>query len=242
MDKVSTYSTQTFAIPSDSDKTRDLQAWARVAGVCYLVIIVMGLLGQVFVRGAIVVAGDPAATLANLAMHGGLWRLGIVADLIMHLCDIPVIVFLYWLLSRVNRPLALIALVSNIIQTAVAVANKINLLLPLLLLDTSTPALATVFIDAHNYGFAVALNFFGVSCLIYGYLLARYQLVPTVLAVGLGIAGLCYLLTSLTLLLAPQLGAYVVFCLLVCLVAESAFAIRLLWKGIHVESLARLAG
>ena len=220
-----------------NEKQLSINQFSRLAGIAYLVIIATGLFGQVFVRNDIIVVGDLEATIVNLKDNSELWRLGIVGDLIMHLCDIPVIVFLYWLLSQINRPLAMIALVSNVLQTAVAIANKINLIYPLLLIanpDTSTNELRLIetFINAHNYGFAIALLFFGISCIIYGHLIYRSNLVAKPFGVGIAMAGICYLINSFALLLYPPISAYVMFLLLVCLLAELAFALRLTFYGL----------
>ena len=42
------------------------QVYARTGGALYLVIIALGIFGQVFVRDRIIVSADPAATAANL--------------------------------------------------------------------------------------------------------------------------------------------------------------------------------
>lgn len=47
---------------------------ARLAGMLYLAIIVLGLFGELQVRGSLVVTGDAAATLAAIAASPGLWR------------------------------------------------------------------------------------------------------------------------------------------------------------------------
>ncbi|TVZ41146.1 uncharacterized protein DUF4386 [Alteromonadaceae bacterium 2753L.S.0a.02] len=216
--------------------------YARLVGLAYFAVIALGIVGQVIVRGSMVVPGDAAATVANISQNPGLWRVGIIADVIMHICDIPVIVFLYGLLSCVNRPLALVALVSNIFQTAVAVANKMNLLFPLLLLEPDPHGVVDVslintFVHAHDYGFGLALIFFGVSCVLYGPLLIKARLVPKVFGFGLAGAGVCYLINSFVLLLAPQLSGLVMPLLLVCLVAETSFASCLILKGVDVTHL-----
>jgi hypothetical protein len=108
--------------------------YARVGGVIYLIIIVAGIFGELFVRGKLVVHGDVAATAANIIASPLLWRIGISGDLLMQLCDIPLMLIFYVLLKPVNKNLALMNLLFNMIQTAVLVANKLNLLMPLFLL------------------------------------------------------------------------------------------------------------
>ena len=43
------------------------QTYARVGGVLYLIIIVLGLFGEAFVRDGLIIPGDAAATAANLS-------------------------------------------------------------------------------------------------------------------------------------------------------------------------------
>ena len=113
---------------------RSPQRYVRFAGVCYLAIICLGLFAELAVRGSLVVSADAAATAQHIAGAPSLWSFGIVADLCMQLLDIPVIVLFYLLFKRVNAGLNLTATFFNLIQTAVLVANKLTLLVPLLLL------------------------------------------------------------------------------------------------------------
>ncbi len=87
--------------------------YARVGGVIYLVIIIAGIFGELFVRGKLVVPGDVTATASNIAASPMLWRLGIGADLIMQLCDIPLMLIFYVLMKPVNKNLALMCYLAN---------------------------------------------------------------------------------------------------------------------------------
>ena len=110
------------------------QRYARIGGVVYLAIIVLGIFGEAFVRGTLVVSGDATATANAIAASESLWRLGIAGDLLMQALDLPMILLLYVLLRPVSEALALLATFFNLIQTAVLVANKLNLLAPIFLL------------------------------------------------------------------------------------------------------------
>ncbi|MGH8310622.1 MAG: DUF4386 family protein, partial [Steroidobacteraceae bacterium] len=61
---------------------------ARVGGVLYLIIIVLGALGEAVVRGRIVAPGDAIATAANLRSMEWLWRLGVAAETVLLTCAI----------------------------------------------------------------------------------------------------------------------------------------------------------
>ncbi|MFT7775226.1 DUF4386 domain-containing protein [Roseateles sp.] len=186
----------------------------RAAGLCYLAIIALGLWSELFVRGQLVVAGDAAATAQRIAAHPQLWRLGILADLLMQVLDLPVIVVLWRLLRPVNETLALTATGLNLVQTAVLVGNRVQLLAPLELLATSAfppgqrEALAMLAVHLHGQGFGIGLIFFGFACVIRGALIAASGVLPRLLGGLLVLAGLAYLLNSFALLLAPDIAKW----------------------------------
>jgi Domain of unknown function (DUF4386) len=114
-----------------------LLARARLGGLIYLAIIALGLFGELFVRGSLILSGDAARTAANIAASQTLWRAGIAGDLLMHVLDVPLIVILYLLLKPVSRSLALVATLLNMVQTSVLVANKLTLIVPVLALSNT---------------------------------------------------------------------------------------------------------
>lgn len=188
---------------------------ARVAGLMYLAIIGIGLFGEAFVRGSLVVSGDAAATASNILGSRQLWRAGLSMDLLMHVLDVPLIVFFYLLLRQVNQPLALLATVFNIVQTSVLAINKLTLIAALSLLESKAlatslidgQALAMVAIGLHGYGFAIGLVFFGFTCIVRGYLIFKSGYMPRALGWLLGLAGVGYLVNSFALLLSPSLAS-----------------------------------
>lgn len=210
----------------------------RIAGLCYLAIIALGLWSEVFVRGSLVVAGDAAATAQRIAAQPQLWRLGLAADLLMQLLDVPIIVVLWRLLRPVNETLALTATGLNLVQTAVLVANRVQLLAALefatapalsaAFLPGQRDALALLAVQLHAQGFGIGLVFFGAACVIRGALIAASGVLPRVLGWLLAIAGAAYLLNSFALLLAPGF-AKLLFpaVMLPVLIGELAFALWL---------------
>ena len=226
------------------------QRYARIGGVVYLAIIVLGIFGEAFVRGTLVVSGDATATANAIAASESLWRVGIAGDLLMHVLDLPMILLLYILLRPVSETLALLATFLNLIQTAVLVANKLNLLAPILLLgnagglDAFSPeqlhALSYLAIKAHGYGFGIGLIFFGFACLCRGYLIFKSGYFPRILGVLMALAGLSYLSNSLALLLAPALASALFPAVLVpAFVGELSFALWLTFKGVNLQQWAR---
>jgi uncharacterized protein DUF4386 len=228
------------------------QLYARIGGLLYLIIIVAGLSGELFVRGAMVVSGDAAATARNIAASPLLWRIGIAGDLVMHICDVGLMLVFYVLLRPVNRNLALLALIANLVQSAMLVANKTNLLVPLFLLGDADylkaftleqrQALAYISLRTHDYGFGFGLIFFGITCLDIGYLIAKSGYLPKLLGILMQIAGVSYLVNSFALILNPRLAATLFPAILLPpFVAELSVALWLVVKGVDLEKWRALA-
>jgi hypothetical protein len=223
-----------------------IKTTARIAGIFYLVIIIAGMFSVLFVRDQLVVAGDPATTAHHIIGHQTLWRAGVASDLVMHLCDIPVMLIIYVLLRPVSSRLALLALLFNVIQTAVLVANKLNLMAALLplsggaYLKTIDPQIlytqSYLAIRLHDIGFGVGLLFFGMTLLVNGYLIRKSNYLPKVIGILLQIAGGCYLASNFGLIIAPQKFAPLsIWLMLPCFLAELSLALWLVIKGVNEE-------
>ncbi len=222
------------------------QVYARVGGVLYLILILAGMVGVIFVRGKLIVGGDPTATANNIMASPLLWRIGIAGDLIMHVCDVPLMLVFFVLLRPVNKSLALLAVLFNLVQTAVLVANKLNLLAALFLLGNAEYlkafephqlyALAYLSIKLHDYGFGLGLIFFGFECLVVGHLIFRSGYLPKTLGVLMQIAGICYLTNSFALLLAPAFANMLFPAILIpAFIAELSLCLWLIVKGVNVQ-------
>ncbi|MBL7872802.1 MAG: DUF4386 domain-containing protein [Cyclobacteriaceae bacterium] len=219
--------------------------YARTGGVLYLIIIVAGLFGEMFVRNSLIVSGDAAATANNILGSQLLWRIGISVDLIMQVCDLPLMFIFYVLLKPVNKNLALLNLLFNLIQTAVLVANKLNLVLALFFLGDAEyltafdpkqlQTLSYLSIRLHDYGFGIGLIFFGFVCLIEGRLIIKSGFWPKAIGVLMQVAGVFYLVNSFSLLIAPNFASTLFpYIMVPCFVAELSFCLWLLIKGVNV--------
>ena len=91
------------------------QLYARAVGLLYLIVIVAGIVAQMFISGKIVVPGDAARTAANILTHKTLFELGFTVYMIEMTAQIAMFVLLYVLLKPVNRNLSLVALSFGIV-------------------------------------------------------------------------------------------------------------------------------
>ncbi len=221
------------------------QRYARIGGVLYLIIIVAGLFGEIFVRGNLIVSGDAAATADRILASQTLWRAGIAADIVMHLCDVGLMMILYVLLKPVSKNLALLAMLFTLVQSSVLVANKLSLLDALFLLGNGSylngadprqlQAIAYMFLKSHAYGFGVGLIFFAFECLIVGYLIVKSGYFPRLIGYAMQLAGVCYLINSFSLLLAPDFAGMIFPLILVpSFLGELSLCLWMLIKGVDV--------
>ncbi len=226
--------------------TTSPQPYARTAGVLYLAIIVFGLWSEVVVRGSLIVAGDAETTAANILASEGLFRLSFAADSVMALCDVALAVLLFFLLRPVNATLALTAAALRLIQTAVIAASLLNQYAALLLLGgaghavafepAQLHALVALALDMHGHGYDLGLIFFGLSCLVLGFLVARSGYLPRALGWLVMAAGTVYLIGSYTLFLFPAYADTVMPLYVVPVVSEVALCLWLLIRGVNVEA------
>lgn len=219
---------------------------ARFGGLLYLIIIVIGIFGEAFVRGRIVVSGDAAVTAANLRSMEPLWRFGIAAEFVLLSCAIALTMIFFVLLRPVSRNLAYLAVFFNLVSIAVEAVAALNLVAALFPLGTAgylrafAPeqlyAMASLAVKAHSYGFGVALIFFGFECLVLGYLIFKSGFLPKTIGVLMQIAGWCYLINSFALILAPAFANRLFPAILLpSFVGEASLCLWLLVKGVNAE-------
>lgn len=76
-------------------KMNSPQKTARVAAIVFLLVFILGMSTELLIRPGMMVPGDPAATVRNIAASERLFRLSLVSDLIrlMLLMLLPLILF-----------------------------------------------------------------------------------------------------------------------------------------------------
>lgn len=177
---------------------------ARMAGVSQLLEALTATFGQVFVLGRFVVSGNAAATAANILGHEGLFRLGFASSLIGVIFHIAWALLLYDLLKPVNRRLPLFAVFVILVGCAIQALASLFYLAPLLVLGGGNSlsaftadqlqALAYMFVRLNGYAFNTYLVFFGLWCVLIGFLIFRSTFLPRVLGVLLAISGLGWMI------------------------------------------------
>jgi hypothetical protein len=226
----------------------NMRVEARIAGALYWLVVAGGLFAGA-VQEFLAVPGDPAATARAIAAQETLWRWGIGVHLVyLAFPAIIMDVLLYRIFKPVQPTLALIALASALTSGAVEGAALLQLYVPVAAGEAGVPltalgegerqALLYMAIRLYETGSGFALLFFSGFCAATGALILRSRLLPRAIGVMMLLAGICYLVSSLTTVVTPTLAAMLLpWVMLPCFVGEASLATWLLVKGINIAEM-----
>jgi hypothetical protein len=212
---------------------------ARITGVVYLLYFLTAVFGEFFMRG-LVVSGDAVATANNVLAHQPLFRLGLATGLIATACYVAVTALFYDLFKHVNRSLSLLAAFFSLVGCAILAFASLFRIGPLVVLGggqylsafkvEQLRALAFLFLELYGQAVNICFVFFGVYCLLIGYLIFKSAFLPRILGVLMAFAGLGWL-TFLSAPLANYLSPYIQ---VLGVFAEGSLMLWLLVMGVNV--------
>lgn len=167
---------------------------ARIAGLLYLALAVLGGWAQLRARGAVLVEGDAARTAANIVEHETLFRMGLVADILMATVFVMLGLVLHRMLHHAHERAATALLV---FVSVGAGSILVNLTFHVgALLAATRPGhsadLVLLLLEMHQQGYVLGGVFFGLWLLPAGYLACRSPLLPTWLGVLLIVASVAW--------------------------------------------------
>src|SRR5689334_12573829 len=133
MSTVVAASRSTTALPEGKVGTSP-RVKARVAGALYLITVVAGVFVQSFISDKLVVAGDAAATAANLLANQSLFQAGLTIYLIEMICQVAMIAVMYGLLKPAGRSLAAVGAALMLTGAVIKTFSRVFYIAPLLVL------------------------------------------------------------------------------------------------------------
>jgi hypothetical protein len=176
---------------------------ARMAGLIYLVLIISGIFGLVYMPATLIDWSNPLATVTQIKAQEMFFRLGVVADVICFVCFIFLPLVLYKLLAWVNREAAILMVVLALISIPLTLVNLVKLIDVLTLLSGHTYLAAIDGAQLHaqvmyllvsfNNNTLIANIFWGAWLFPFGYLVVMSGILPRVLGGLLILGGLGYL-------------------------------------------------
>lgn len=169
---------------------------ALATGYAYVVVIVLGLFANFFVRGRLT---DPADIAGNVLLFRG----GVAAFLVVLIADIVVAWGLYVVLRPANRDLSLFAAWFRLVYVAIAVAALWNLPVAARLAVAGNTAQVPAYLDAYTDGWSLGLVLFGVHLVLAGLVIIKSGHVPSALGILVVLAGVGYAAGKLVSILLP---------------------------------------
>jgi len=161
-----------------------------MAGLFYLIFILTTVLAT-YVRSQFIVSEDATTTANNIVASQGLFRVGLVTELVSAVFFVLAAWALYVLLKPVNKHLALLFLLLNLSGVAVECLNALNLFAALQFLSGANylsvfqtgqlQAMAMSYLNLYTNGFLIAQIFFSVWLLPLGYLVYKSRFLPRLL-------------------------------------------------------------
>lgn len=226
-----------------------LRQAAIIGGVAYLIMTVVALFANFFIRSSLIVWGDAATTANNIIDSESLFRIGIASFAVMLVCDVLVAWALFVFLKPVNKSLSILTAWFRLVYTSIHGIALVGLVLALLLLtsaDYSTVfetgqlnALALLFLNGHEHGWIIGEVFFGFHLFLLGYLVYRSDYIPRILGAFLIVGGLAYLTNDFANFLLANYADYEAALIMVVavpsMIGELGLAVWLLVKGRKVQ-------
>lgn len=221
------------------------KATAHQAGVLYFLFMIVAIFGEFF-SPTFMVPGDAAATARNITGAEPAYRFSILTGFITLLLFIVLVERLYKLFRDVDRGQSLLMVLLVTVGVSVAFANMLNKFAPLVLLSGADyvsvftkpelDALTLGFLRFHSGGAILAMAFWGLWLFPFGVLVIKSGFFPRVLGVLLLVAGLAYMINSVTSLVMPDHGQVVSRIMMPLYFAEVPIIFWLLIKGAKVPS------
>jgi hypothetical protein len=232
---------ETHLVRSKKEKMNTNKKTARMAGILYLIYIVIWTLAGVIGRSSVIVDGDAAATARNIVASAWQFRIGFVGELVAGVLFLLTAWALYVLLKPVNHNLALLFLLLNAVGVAVQCLNELNLLAALLLSNGADSlkafqvdqlqALAMVFLQLYDNGLWICQIFFGAWVFPLGYLVFKSGILPKALGIVLMVHCVVWLMKFLQFFLFPGFNAITYVSYPLGFIAEFGLTLWLLIMG-----------
>lgn len=189
---------------------------ARIAGISYLAMFLLAIFANFMVRENLIVPGDPAITVANITESIGVFRLGVLAFLVIFVLDIVIAWALHVVFRDTNRDVSLVTAWFRLIYSVLLGVALVSFVEVLQLLGGSgflgeltsneIGAQTMSAVSSFESAWFLGLGAFGVHLVLLGWLILRSGIVSRVLGWTIVTAGVAYVLDTVARI---ALGDYV---------------------------------
>ena len=222
---------------------------ALTAGFSLLVMFFAAMFANFAVVEGMLIPNDGAATLNNVLANLPLFRFGVIAFLVVLVCDVLAAWGLYILFAPANKYLSVLAGWLRLVYATTFAAALFSLVYILRLLSDAAlmgmfeasqlQSQVMLYFSNFDAAWTFSLVFFGVHLFVLGYLVIRSGYSPKWIGALLIFAGLSYIVDSFAQFLMPNYADYAtVFLILVAvpgIIGELSLCFWLLFKGGKVK-------
>jgi hypothetical protein len=230
----------------EKEKLSSNKKTARIAGILFLMMVVFGIVAEIFFRQKLFVPSDIATTANNILTNELLFRAGIISDMLMSLSYLLTALVLYRLLSSVNKNMAAAMVVFATAGSILLLFNILNELAPLYILSGNDflstfnsgqrQSLAMLFYNLYQHGYMIGQIFFALWVLPLGILIYRSRFIPRIFGILFIIETIFGLMTVTVHFLLPNATLESIM-MLPMMIAEFSFMFYLLICGINESKL-----
>ncbi|MBI5473793.1 MAG: DUF4386 domain-containing protein [Ignavibacteriae bacterium] len=213
---------------------------ARLVGLLYLVWIISGLFGLMYVPSKIIVREDAVATANNILANEFLFRTYIVNGLLSITLWVVIVLLLYRMLKPVSERQAKLMVALVLVQIPTEFVMDAFNITSLMILKgevlktfdlNQRQDFAMLFLRINDYGILALELFWGLWLLPLAILVYRSRFLPRFVGVWLMVNGIAYVVLSFTSLLLPQYRDTVFTISFPAMLAEVVFMLWLLIMG-----------
>lgn len=186
---------------------------ARIAGLLYLLVAIVGTLGLLIGPSKIIVWGDSAATAQNLIAHEFTFRFGIITSFTTQVLMLLTVWVLYRLFKDVNQNLSLLMFAFIILGLPISFLRNILKITAMVMvkghiLQSFNPDqiydLAEIFLRIGSYSAQLVQLYWGLWLIPFGILVYKSGFIPRLFGVLLNVNGFAYVLLCITFVLFPM--------------------------------------
>jgi Domain of unknown function (DUF4386) len=218
---------------------------AQTAGVLYLLLVITGIYGLMYVGSQTFVRGDAAATAQKMLANEFLFRTGIASNLISQTLFVFLVLAFYRLLKQINEQRAKLMVALVLVSVPITfICESFNITALLILkgeiLTYLTPQQqqewAMTFLKMNANGILVVEIFWGLWLIPLGLLFYTSGFMPRLLGILLVMGGVAYLIEVGTSLVFPDYRSFVSqFTSIAVAIPEFSTVLWLLIKGVNAQ-------
>jgi hypothetical protein len=224
-----------------------LKRLAHIAGLLYLISGGLAAFGIIYVSSQILVPGDISATIHNMTSRETLLRTGVASHIISTLLLLLLVLVLYRMLRSVNESKAKLMVAFVLVQVPIVFVIEILRMGAIMFFKgdefkTIAPQelqkVVMLYMKSHSYGIMLLEMLWGLWLVPFGQLVFKSTFIPRALGILLVIAGIGYVIDSLTFILYPSLCYYTKLpALAFAATGEISIILWLLIRGVNQRHL-----